>query len=209
MLLPEDYCKQPSEGASADDATVKHDNLSSEGASGNAVPATAPMGPLFFDPWPAVDQDDELTALDDQTELMRWPYRLGHLSFPKLRLLALIGKIPKRLANARPPLCAGCAFGTMTKLLWRTKENPSAIFTATKPGQCVSVDHMESTQVGFFAQLKGTFTLRRYWATTVFVDHFSGYKYIHLMSQLSSAKTVASKVAFERHASNLGVSILH
>jgi transposase InsO family protein len=97
----------------------------------------------------------------------------------------------------------------MTKLPWRTKESPSAIFTATKPGQCVSVDHMESTQVGFFAQLKGILTLRRYRAATVFVDHFSGYKYIHLMSHLSSVETVAAKVAFERHASDLGVSILH
>jgi hypothetical protein len=103
LLLPEDYYKQPSEGASADDATVKHDNLSSEGASGDAVPDTAHMGPLSFDPRPAVDQDDELMASDDQTELMMWHYRLGHLSFPKLRLLALIGEIPKRLANASPP----------------------------------------------------------------------------------------------------------
>jgi hypothetical protein len=37
LLLPEDYYKQPSEGASADDATVKHDNLPSEGASGYAA----------------------------------------------------------------------------------------------------------------------------------------------------------------------------
>ena len=84
----------------------------------------------------------------------------------------------------------------MTKLPWRTKENSSAIFTATKLGQCVLVGHMESTQVGFFAKLKGILTLRRYRAATVFVDHFSGYKDIHMMSQLSSAKTVAVKVAF-------------
>jgi len=135
VLLPEDYYKQPSEGASADDATIKHDNLSSEGASGNAVPDPTRLGTLLFDPQPAVDQDDELTASDDQTELMRWHYRLGHLSFPKLRSFALIGESPKRLANARTPLCAGCAFGTMTKLPWHTKENLSAIFTATKPGQ--------------------------------------------------------------------------
>jgi hypothetical protein len=103
LLLPEDYYKQPSEGASADDATVKHDNLSSEGASGNTVPDTARMGPLLCDPRPAVYQDDELTAPDDQTELMRWHYRLGHFSFPKLRLIALIGEIPKRWPMLGPP----------------------------------------------------------------------------------------------------------
>jgi len=68
---------------------------------------------------------------------------------------------------------------------------------------------MESTQVGFFAQLKGTLTLRRYQAATVFVNHFSGYKYVHLMSHLSSDETIVAKVAFERHASKMGISILH
>jgi hypothetical protein len=70
----------------------------------------------------------------------------------------------------------------MTKVPWQSKGEETPIFTATKPGQCISVDHMESTQVGFFAQLKGALTLRRYQAATVYVDHFSGYKYIHLMS---------------------------
>ena len=132
-----------------------------------------------------------------------------HLSFLKLKLLAALGEIPKRLANIQPPVCAGCAFGAMTKVPWQSKGGETPVFTATKPGQCVSVDHMESTQVGFFAQLKGALTLRRYQAATVYVDHFSGYKYIHLMSHLSSEETIAAKIAFERHASNLGITILH
>ena len=210
LLHPEYYCKQSSEGVSADDETVKHCNLVSEGVPvDNDAPPIARMGPLSFDPRPTVEQSDDLTASDDQTELMRWHYRLGHLSFVKLKALAILGEIPKRLAHVKPPLCAGCAFGTMTKIPWRTKGDTSSIFTATMPGQCVSVDHMESTQVGFFAQLKGILTRRRYRAATVFVDHFSGYKYVHLMSHLSSDETIAAKVAFERHASELGVSILH
>ena len=211
LLLPDDYFfKQASEEISVDDDTVKHDNLAPEGAPADSdVPPIARMGPLSFDPRPSVEQDDDLTASDDQTELMRWHYRLGHLSFVKLKALAILGEIPKRLARVTPPLCAGCAFATMTKVPWQSKGDTSAIFTATKPGQCVSVDHMESTQVGFIAQLKGILTRRRYRAATVFVDHFSGYKYIHLMGTLSSEETVAAKVAFERHASELGVSILH
>jgi hypothetical protein len=127
----------------------------------------------------------------------------------KLNALALVGEIPKQLATVKPPLCAGCAYGAMTKLPWRSKGETLSIFTATKPEQCVSVDHMESTQFGFFAQLKGTLALRRYRAATVFVDHFSGYKYVHLMSHLSSDETIVAKVAFERHASKMGISILH
>jgi hypothetical protein len=126
LLLPEDYYKQASEGVSDDADTVKHSNKVSEGgevsegasATDGDISKTEHMGPLTFDQRPVLEQDDELTASDDQTKLMRWQYRLGHLSFPKLKLLAALGEIPKRLANIQPPVCAGCAFGIMTKVPW-------------------------------------------------------------------------------------------
>jgi hypothetical protein len=54
------------------------------------------MQALTFDPTPPPEEDEEfyLAAADDQAELMRWHYRLGHLSFPKLKLLATNGEIP-------------------------------------------------------------------------------------------------------------------
>ena len=68
---------------------------------------------------------------------------------------------------------------------------------------------MISTQVGFFAQFKGRLPKKRYCAATIFVDHFSGYKFAYLMISLSLEKTVAAKCAFERHASKSDVTILH
>jgi hypothetical protein len=49
-----------------------------------------------FDPTPPPEEDEEfyLAAADDQAKLMRWHYRLGHLSFPKLKLLSKNGEIP-------------------------------------------------------------------------------------------------------------------
>jgi hypothetical protein len=78
-------------------------------------------GPLIFDPSPpiAADEDVPLAAADDQAELMQWYYHLGHLSFQKLKQLALNGEIPKKLSKLKPPKCAGCLFGAMTKLPWR------------------------------------------------------------------------------------------
>jgi len=108
-----------------------------------------------------------------------------------------------------PPVCAGCAFGAMTKVPWKSREVTRTVFKATKLGQCVSVDQMISTQVGFYAQLKGRLTKQCYRCATIFVDHFSGYKYIHLTTHLSSEETVAAKRAFEEHASELGVTILN
>ncbi len=119
--------------------------------------------------------------------------------FPKLKALAKIGEIPKHLANVLPPVCAGCAFGAMTRVPWKNRETTRTVFKETKPGKCVSVDQMISTKVRFYAQLKGSLTKQRYRGATIFVDHFSGYKYIHLMTHLLSEKTVAAKRAFKRH----------
>lgn len=63
--------------------------------------------------------DDEgagsLESPDKAAELMRYHYRFGHLSFKKLQLLAKIGEIPRALADIKPPACAGCLFGAMTR----------------------------------------------------------------------------------------------
>jgi hypothetical protein len=107
---------------------------------------------------PTVITDDEelVTGADDASELMRWHYRLGHLSFKKMHTLAMKGLIPKKLSKVRPPKCACCIYGNMNRRPWRTKgQKQRAIRTASKPGECVSVDQMESTAVGFVGQLKG------------------------------------------------------
>jgi hypothetical protein len=152
-----------------------------------------------------------LAAVDDQAELMWWHYRLGHLPFPKLKQLALNGKIPKKLAKLTPPKCTGCLFGKMTKLPWCSKESKSShkVFIATKPGETVSVDQMTSTEVGFFAQLKGSLTKRRYKCCTIFVDNYSRLRFVHLQINDSAKLTMAAKLAFEKYATKHGVSIKH
>ncbi len=114
------------------------------------------MGPLTFDVNPELKEDKHvyLAAVDNQAKLMRWHYPLGHLPFSKLKQLALNSKIPQRLAKVKPPACAGRLFGAMTKVPWKGQETSSKVFVATKVGQCVSVNQMILTQVGFIAQLK-------------------------------------------------------
>jgi hypothetical protein len=79
------------------------------------------MGPLTFYVNPELKEDKHiyLATVDDQAKLMRWHYRLGHLAFSKLKQLALNSKIPQHLAKVKPPACAGCLFGAMTKVPWR------------------------------------------------------------------------------------------
>jgi hypothetical protein len=83
------------------------------------------------------------------------------------------------------------------------------VFVASKAGQCVSVDQLILTQVGFIAQLKGTITKKRYTAATVFVGHYSKLKYIHLMTKLTSEETMEAKRAFKHFTKQHGIRILH
>jgi hypothetical protein len=82
-------------------------------------------------------------------------------------------------------------------------------FVATKAGQCVGVNQMISTQVGFIAQLKGTLTKKHYTTATVFLNHYSKLKYIHLMTKFTSEETMEAKRAFEHFAKQHGVCIFH
>ncbi len=115
------------------------------------------------------------------------------------------------MSNLKPPKCAGCLFGAMTKLFWRGKESASSheIFVTAKPGEIVSVNQMESTEVGFFAQLKGSLTKKRYRYCTVFVDHFSQLHFVHLQIDNSAAETMLAKQGFEKFAAEHVVRILH
>jgi hypothetical protein len=68
---------------------------------------------------------------------------------------------------------------------------------------------MTSTEVGFFAQLKGKLTKKRYKCATVSVDHYSRLHFVHLQLDDNSDKTLAAKLAFEQYAAKHGVKILH
>jgi hypothetical protein len=99
----------------------------------------------------------------------------------------------------------------MTKLPWCIKQLTFAheIVVATKPGEIVSVNQMESTEVGFFAQLKGSLTKMRSRYCTVFVDPFSRLRFLHLQIDDSAAETMLAKQVFEKFAAKHGVRILH
>jgi hypothetical protein len=201
------------EGARPDDETVLTSNLTSSSVNKNEDRHVERWGPLTFDPSPPLDNNDQvnLVAADEQSELMCWHHRLGHLLFAKIKALALAGEIPKKLAKVTPPICAGCFYGAMTKVNWKGKETAHGhqVFVATKPGQCVSVNHIISTQVGFVAQSKGMLTKKRYRAATMFIDHFLRLQYVHLMMTLSSKETVAAKLAFKQFAEQHGLTIQH
>jgi hypothetical protein len=200
-----------SEGTNVDNRTVKMANLP---PSQQEEPSkVTQQGPLTFDPSPPTEEAEviQLSAANKQAKLMQWHYRLGHLTLPKLKQLVLNGKFPKKLAKVPPPKCACCLFGAMTKLPWQGKETKAnhKVFVATKPGECIWVNQMTSTEVGFFAQLKGKLTKKCYKCATIFVDHYSHLRFVHLQLDNKSNKTLAAKLAFKQYAVEHGGKILH
>ncbi len=98
------YKKQVNEGVHSDNNTEKTSNLP---APPNEEPSSQAVrcGPLTFNPSPPTEEGEDvhLAAADNQAELMRWHYRLGHLTFAKLKQLALNREIPKSWRQSRHP----------------------------------------------------------------------------------------------------------
>jgi hypothetical protein len=71
-----------SEGSTSDNHRVQASNLLSEKGDKEEKQTTR-MGPLTFDVNPKLEEDKHvyLTTVDNQAELMRWHYHLGHLPF--------------------------------------------------------------------------------------------------------------------------------
>ena len=180
--------------------------------------STEPQTPNLFElnfgqgEQPDIVEPDEDAESDETTEndMLRMHYRLNHMSFNKMKVLASLKVLPTSFTTSKTPKCAACLFGHSTRRAWRTKgKSKKKLMTATVPGQCVSVDQMESPTPGFVAQMKGALTKGRYKYATIYVDHFSRASFVYLQRTLTSAETLESKRAFERHAKQHGISIRH
>jgi hypothetical protein len=180
----------------------------------------SPITPVSFDlnategtDAPAIIEDEEDTSVrvNPASEFLRWHHKLNHMSAAKMQAMARQGLLPKKLAKCPVPTCTSCLYGRATRRPWRTKprlgHQGGKLRTATEPGQCVSVDQLESTTPGLIAQMKGWLTKKRYRVATVFVDHFSGLSYIHLQKSTTAEETVEAKIAFERFASKVNVKV--
>ena len=96
------------------DASGKDDEIM---APGQPQTTMVDIGPITH----VIPEDQEPTSLDPHDELLRWHYRLGHLSFGHIRQLALSGQLPKRLLSCKKPFCTACQYGKLTKRPWRVK----------------------------------------------------------------------------------------
>jgi hypothetical protein len=158
-----------------------------------------------------IDEEDRMPANDVKAEFLQWHHRLGHASPAKIRMMASLGILPRRLAKCPIPVCTSCLYGKATRRQWRNKPKSSkgATRTATRPGECVSVDQLASPTPGLIAQLRGIPTTKRYKCVTVFCDQATGYGYVHLQKSTGADETLEGVKAFETRMAAFGVTVRH
>ena len=85
-------------------------------------------------------------------------------------------------------------------------DQPRHIRPSKSPGECVSVNQLESFTLEVVAHLNGTLTKHWYRYATVFVDHYSNLSYVHHHEKITTEATIQSKHALEAYARSIGVN---
>ena len=170
-----------------------------------------PFTPTTHDPqFKSPNVVEDVNMATDHKELLAIHHKLGHLSFARIKKLASLGRVPKKLLNCREPRCAECLYGKQTRRPWRTSKVKNKIGKMpVNPGDMVSVDQLQSAVPGLIAQSKGSLVKNRYLVATIFVDHATDFGYVHLQKSTSSADTIEAKHEFERMAASHGIKIRH
>ena len=166
---------------------------------------------------------DNANLTEPEKELLRWHYRLGHLSFQKIQALLRSGVLShseqtRRLHRAackltHPPKCAACQFGKQ-----RARTTPGRVTRriptregvlrqgSLYPGQEISVDHFVCSTKGRLWESRGrTKDDDMYSGGCIFVDHASSYVHVEHQPALTTHATLRAKESFERMCADFGV----
>jgi hypothetical protein len=165
-----------------------------------------------------------------EKELLRWHFRLGHLSFRKIQFLLQSGALAhtdasRRLQTASSklhscPLCAACQYRkqrrttTPGKLSRTVREREGALKqdNLLYPGQKVSVDHFICSTSSTRGRLRHTYGKKedpklQYSGGAIFVDHASGFIFVRHQVHMNTHETIESKESFESHCRDYGVIV--
>ena len=94
----------------------------------------------------------------------------------------LLGILSRKRLKVKSPMYTECQVEDMNKRPSRVKgEIKIAKLREFKVlEECASIDQIESRTPVFMGLLREFITKKRYTCATIFVDHFSGFTYIHL-----------------------------
>jgi hypothetical protein len=146
------------------------------------------------------NKSDE-NKMQNKRLLKWWHEQLGHVSMHTVQHMASKGLLPSAIAKCKIPVGQACMYRMMTKKPWRTKSVPKPMsIVITNPGECVSLDQLESKTPGLLGQLKGAPTKARYKIATIFVDHVSNFTFVHLQQTTNAVETLEAKHQFESYS---------
>lgn len=160
----------------------------------------------------ADEMNQNLTS--SQRELLKWHWRLGHANFSWIqRLAAQPRKSPEGrnepilrtktegVSSCSTPLCAACQMSKQTQTNPEVRvdlpipEKEMALKRSNlEPGDMVSIDQYVSTVPGRLPKTKGKEPKsKKYTGGTLFVDHATGYIYLHNQVSLKVGETLQGK----------------
>ena len=164
-----------------------------------------------------------INLTEAEKELMKWHYKLGHVSHRKIQFLMRSGILAhtasaKRLHTAAAklkecPKCPACCFAKQCRRSTPGKKQ-STVFDevgATKkefhlPGQGVAVDHFVCSTKGRLFTSRGRESEENmYCGGAIFVDMATSYTHIEFQVHLNSHETLEATDLFERMSREVGV----
>ena len=166
-------------------------------------PAVLPAAECLNSTITAVN-DANFNISEPEKEILRWHYRLGHMSFQKIQFLVRSGVFTKsnnkrKLHQAACSItnlqnCAACQYGKQHQ-----RPAPGKTTTGVRdregilkyghlvPGQRVSVDHfLSSTKGRLFTSAGKSLDSELYTGGCLFNNHASGFIHVEFQSHLST-----------------------
>lgn len=155
---------------------------------------------------------DTLSIL--QRQLLALHRKSNHcLSRTKIQELATQRHYPKNVGTFPCPVCATCLYGKAHKRPWRTKGKKDRPIWYERqevdPPNSVSssTDTFGLLVPSMIPQLKGTMMIAKYTASTVFAEHESNTRHVHLQVYQTTESAIEAKEAWEREMARHGKKI--
>jgi hypothetical protein len=160
-----------------------------------------------------VTDESNQNLTNNQKNMLRWHWKLGHVGFQQLQWIGRqgwLGKVGELFGDTKvhPPKCASCQFGKQERTprkgsTVQVDKQREGILSADKlnPGDLIFSDqYCRSVPGRVFGRRGASISSQTYCGGTLFCDAASGWiKVIHQVS-LNAHETVAAKQTFEREA---------
>ena len=167
-------------------------------------------------------RDENLNLSPAEKELLKWHYRLGHLSFRRIQSLLRSGVFShsesSRLLHRsachirHPPKCAACLYGKQSARPIPNKSctivrdvGGSIISVDLQPGQRSSIDHFICSTRGRRLESAGkTKEEKMFSGGMVFVDHASDFVFVDFCTSPNTNDSILSKEKYEAVCRDVG-----